>query len=139
MGAQQRLFALDNYPEEFEDFWKAYPKRNGRKGDKKLACERWSSLDRTEKRWALAAAKKMALAAEAGEATCDAERFFAAVGTPKWMQYAEDEMRKDRRALEIVTDLEFDPTNPESVAKLRASQDPNAKRVARLMDEGYFS
>lgn len=136
-GAQARLFAPEVYPEDFERFWKAYPARNGRKGkSKKLACEMWNRLNATDKRWCLAAAKKLARAAENGEATPDAERFFVPTEDPLWMRYAEDEERKDRRALEIAFDRDFDPNNPESVKKLRESGDPAVHRVVLLLDEG---
>lgn len=138
MSAQKRLFAPETYPEDFQRFWKVYPARHGRKGNKKLACEMWQQLDTTERRWCMKAAQKMARAAEANEATCDAERFFVPKEWPKWMQYAEDEVRRDRQAVERVTGMNWDASSQAHRDEIRKRSDPISQRIVRLLDEGYF-
>lgn len=145
MAASDRLFRPAVYPDEFMEFWKAYPsrKKSSRKGDKQLAYEMWSRLDLTEKRWCLYAAKQLAKDVQSDAMVAwDAERFFVAERdggkTPRWQQYAEKEMEADAKAIARVQEIGFDHKVREHVDQLHTQTDPVSLRVARLLEEGAF-
>ena len=66
-GEKRRTGEID-----FEDFWKAYPARNGKKCGKQNAKEKFSKLSSEDQQLAISAAKNYA---SSGQMAKDAERF----------------------------------------------------------------
>lgn len=75
----------------FDDFWKIYPKRNGRKVGKTVARSKWSRMSLDKRRLAYTAACRYARAVEAGETIAkDPERFLANGFWLDWLEEKED-------------------------------------------------
>lgn len=75
----------------FEDFWAAYPRRNGRRVGKKAAEAKWAKLAETERGRAMTAVLNYAAAVEAEKTIAkDAQRFLASGYFEDWVEETEE-------------------------------------------------
>lgn len=82
--------AGDSYPESFDSFWNAYPKRAGKRRGKEKTFRLWKAILAAERDSVTAAAKNYAMSSEAQEGFArDPERFLAADWWKDWLDPAE--------------------------------------------------
>jgi len=78
----------------FENFWKAYPKRNGKKVGKAKTLKKWQGLDAEQKAEALHAVFFYADSKTAREGYAkDPERFLGPKDDPYWLNWMEPEVK----------------------------------------------